>query len=76
MRPSFLGLAITGILSLIALIVYIIYFKTFTIWEHVQILLLLAVAFGVHSILHEFEEIHYDFNPLANKWKVSDVPIR
>ena len=67
MRPSFLGLGITGIITTIAIITYILNFKKFNTNEHVTLLFLMSITIGIHSILHHYEEIYYGFNPLKNK---------
>lgn len=68
MRPSFLGLIATGIISLIALIIYTMNYNSFTAIDHLQFWLLFGILIGIHSILHHLEEIQYEFNPLVGKW--------
>jgi glycopeptide antibiotics resistance protein len=71
MRPSFLANIFSGILILIS---FIILFKyNFTdVYKNMILLLAFSIALGIHGIQHSIEEIYYDFNPLANKWKVRD----
>lgn len=71
MRPSFLANVFSGILILIS---FIILFKyNFTdVYKNMILLLAFSIALGIHGIQHSIEEIYYDFNPLANKWKVRD----
>ncbi len=35
--------------------------------EHV-IILLLAIAIGVHGLQHAYAEVNFDFNPLNDRW--------
>lgn len=66
MRPSFLAHAFNGILAFFALILYIMNYKNFDMKDNIIILLLLSCSWGIHSVLHHFEERYYGFNPL--KW--------
>jgi hypothetical protein len=68
MRPSFITHIINGLLSFIALILYLSNYQKINIENTLIIILLLSIAFGIHGILHHYEEIYYDFNPLENKW--------
>lgn len=68
MRPSFLGLMATGFLNLIAIILIAINFKAISPVVMVQVVLLLCISIGIHSMLHFHEEVHYGFNPLAGRW--------
>lgn len=61
MRPSFLGLAIGGILIGLAIILLLMKKQDFRL---IGIILLLSIAVSVHSILHFGEEIVYGWNPL------------
>jgi hypothetical protein len=68
MRPSFLSHIINGLLSFIALILYLSNYEKINVENTLFIILLLSIAFGIHGILHHYEELYYDFNPLENKW--------
>lgn len=72
MRPSFIGHAINGFLILVALILFLQNYKTLTIESLIEFALLFSIAFGIHAITHHYEEIYYDFNPFAGKWKLRD----
>lgn len=80
MRPSFVGHVINGILAFIGTILFLKYYETFTSEQLVSLVLLLSIAYGVHAILHHYEEIYYDFNPYNNKWTIRNYatlpPIR
>lgn len=68
MRPSFIGHIINGLLMMIATIMLYCNSETISRTEMIQIIALLSIAYGIHSILHHYEELHYNFNPLENKW--------
>lgn len=66
MRPSFLAHIINGVLAFIASILFITNYKTLDMKDNIIIILLLSCSWGLHSILHHYEERYYGFNPL--KW--------
>jgi disulfide bond formation protein DsbB len=73
MRPSFLGLAIGGILIGVAIIML---FMKKQDTRRIVILLLLSIAISIHSILHFGEEVVYGFNPLQNgSFLAKDKPV-
>lgn len=73
MRPSFLGLAIGGILIGVAIILLLMKKQDTRL---IVIILLLSIAVSVHSILHFYEEIIYGFNPLKNgSFMAKDKPV-
>lgn len=72
MRPSFLGLVASGLLLLIALIVFIINYRKIDEEDMVMILLLFGIAVAAHSIQHAIEEIFFGFNPLIGQWFPKD----
>ena len=72
MRPSFLGLVITGFMTLFAVILIIMYYDTLKKAELIYIVLLLSISIGIHSLLHANEEIYFNFNPLTGQWKPHD----
>lgn len=74
MRPSFLGLIATGFLHLVAIILIIANWSMINAVAFIEIVLLLCISIGIHSMLHFNEEFHYGFNPLAGKWTNSDEP--
>ena len=75
MRPSIFGHMFNGFLLLIAMILFLQNYKKLSQESLIEFALLFSIAFGVHAILHHYEEIYYDFNPLANKWKIKDNAI-
>lgn len=71
-RPSFIGLIVTGFLNLIAVILLFINYKKFNSLQILGIVLLLSISIGTHAKLHAHEEIHYGFNPLESGMKMPD----
>lgn len=76
MRPSMFSHAINGIFAFVAIVLFFIYYKELDRGTILEILLLIAIACGIHGILHHYEEIYYGFNPLANHWVWPDEVIR
>lgn len=76
MRPSMLGMAISGMLVLTAFIMFIVNYQEFSSTEITQFVLLTAIAIAGHSILHAHQELHYGYNPLVGQWAVRDQPVR
>lgn len=78
MRPSIIAQGFSGIIICLALIYFLYklnYNKhEFNIPSIITILLLFSIALGIHGLLHINQEIYYDFNPLAGKWKINDNP--
>lgn len=74
MRPSFIISVLSGIIIFIAMILFILNFKMLSINtpKFIELLILLGIAFGVHSINHYYEEIYFNFNPLTNNWTIYD----
>ena len=72
MRVSFLINILTGFILLVAIILYITNYKILDNSNKIIILLLIIVALGIHGIQHSIEEIYYNFNSLAGKWKIND----
>ena len=70
MRPSFLGLAIGGLLLGIAAVVAAIHYRRLGLFPAIYILLLASIAVSTHSILHFYEEVVYEWNPLVGKWRM------
>lgn len=73
MRPSFLGLILTGLLNLVIVILILMNLQAMSGVVLIQVLLLLCISIGIHSMLHFYEEYHYDFNPLEGKWVPATV---
>lgn len=64
--PSLNSLFVTGFLILFILFVFITNFKQFMSLDHyrkITILSLIAIAFGVHGLIHLGVEREYRFNP-------------
>lgn len=72
-RPSIYGHFLNGILLFIGIIYIILSRAQYDNKELGIIFVLLSIAIGVHALTHYFEEIFYDFNPLAGKWKIHRV---
>jgi hypothetical protein len=72
MRPSFIGHAVNGLLMMVATIMLYCNSDAISRAEMIQIIALLSIAYGIHSILHHYEELYYNFNPLENKWSYTN----
>lgn len=74
MRPSFIVSVLSGLIIFIAVIIFILNFKILSMNtpKFIELLLLIGIAFGVHSISHYYEEIYFNFNPLTNNWAIYD----
>ena len=74
MRPSFIISTLSGIIILIATILFAVNIKAISkdTTKLIQILLLLAIGLGNHAISHYYEEIYFNFNPLTNNWAIYD----
>lgn len=66
--PSFIGLCITGLLILIALIYIVKFYKRIDNANWIIVILLLTIAIGIHSMLHAYAEERLDWNPIEGKW--------
>lgn len=62
--PSLLGLFVSGLLTLFAVLYVVMNYRTLSSPDMAMVLLLLAIAVGIHSLLHYFQE-RRGFNPLA-----------
>lgn len=62
--PSLLGLFVSGLLTVFAVLYVVMNYKTLSSPDMAMVLLLLAIAVGIHSLLHYFQE-RRGFNPLA-----------
>ena len=60
------------ITATIATIIFLLNYKTISNVDIIKILLLISIAFGIHVLLHHYEEIYYNFNPLIGKWHIYD----
>ena len=76
MRPSFIGAGLSAMIALVATIIYIMNYKTLSTEANIQLLFLMAIAWSLHSLLHFYEELYYDFNPLIGKWWPSSIVTR
>ena len=64
--PSLNSLFVTGFLILFILVIFITNYKQFMNLDHyrkITILSLIAIAFGVHGLIHLGVEREYGFNP-------------
>ena len=75
MRPSFIGMGINAILASIAAVLFMMNYRSMDNIDIIKILLLTSIAFGIHALLHHYEEIYYNFNPLVGKWTLLDNKI-
>lgn len=75
-RPSMIASSLSGLLILIASLFYLTKINEFSqdSFKNIIVLLLIAIGLGIHSISHYYEEIYFDFNPFAGKWKIRDSP--
>lgn len=76
MRASVVISALSGIIILYVLFVFVFILQANNTVEKLNILLLLSIALGIHAIQHSTDELYYDFNPLAGKFELRDVPVR
>lgn len=74
MRPSFLGLILTGLLNLVAVILVAVNFNAIPAVMFIKIILLFCISIGIHSMLHFQEELYYGFNPLEGRWSADGEP--
>ena len=74
MYPSNFAQMLTGLLIfyVIIMIIYRQYNGSMNMnssdFNEYMIVLLFAIAIGVHGLLHAYAEINFDFNPLNDKW--------
>lgn len=64
--PSFNALIVTGFLMLLTLILIVRNYKLvlgLDFYRKVNLLLCVAIAIGIHGLLHLGLEVHYGFNP-------------
>ena len=64
--PSLSSLFVTGFLLLFILVLFVANYKRFMTLDHyrkITILSLIAIAFGIHGLIHLGVEKEYGFNP-------------
>ena len=66
MRPSFIGSSINGLLMFVVVILTIIYWRDMDSYQRIILMSVISLQMGIHAILHHFEEVLYDYNPLKN----------
>lgn len=76
MRPSFIGIAINGVILVVTVIIMIYNWYNFKLYEKLILFILVGLMMGLHNIMHYLDEIHFGFNPLAGQWTIRDAPIR
>lgn len=80
MRASFVYHQITAVLSIIATILIAFDLiknkNSITVSQVSMNIALLAIAWGLHAIIHFLEEYFFDFEPLSGSSKVRNRPIR
>jgi len=70
--PSLNSLFVTGFLVLVILVIFITNYKKIMALDYyrkITILSLIAIAFGIHGLIHLGVEINYNFNP----YKLLDI---
>ena len=72
-KPSYFGLATTGVLIFIALILLFLELQknnnALSGVILINLILFLSTVIGIHSILHFMAEISYNYNPMeTGKW--------
>ena len=80
-RPSYLYHQVHAVLGLVltAVSAVVIFFllRDGKYYQSTVIGWLLVLAWGIHSILHYYEEVHYDFNPFSGQpLVVHSKPVR
>ena len=81
MRASFVYHQITAIISIISTLISLYWmYKNYnakdSAYKTAIILILLSISWGVHGLIHFWEEVYFDFNPLAGKSTIHDFPVR
>lgn len=74
MFPSYFAQMLTGLL--IFYVIIMIIFRQYNGSMNMNgadlneylIVLLLAIAIGVHGLQHAYAEVNFDFNPINDKW--------
>ncbi len=77
MRASFVYHQITAAISIISTFAFFYYlFKPIDKdpYQIILLLLLLSISWGIHGLIHFWEEVFFDFNPLDGRHKVYDTP--
>lgn len=65
-RPSFFGFLMQGILLAFFVVYFVNNYNVLSKKDIMLYILLLSIAIGLHSIIHDREERYYGFNPLEN----------
>ncbi len=77
MRPSFIYHQIHAILEILAIMLIIFTmiknYKSFTLYEYIMLLLVVSITFGIHAVVHFWEEVYFDFNPLIGRSTIHDI---
>lgn len=66
-KPSYYALALTGVFSLIVVLLFIQNYSSFTKmtpYKLVKLLSHIGILIGVHGLLHLGLEMAYNFNPM------------
>lgn len=66
-KPSYYALAITGMLSLLVIVIFIRKFPNLKTQSSEKIIIpmtLIGILIGIHGLLHLGLEIAYNFNPI------------
>jgi len=65
-RPSFLSYILQSLIFAVFLIYFINNYKSLSKRDMTFMILLISIAIGIHSMLHDREERYYGFNPLES----------
>jgi len=76
MRPSFILGLTTGIISLVVIIMLLSTWSDFSNFERLACLIALGNLLGIYGMFHHYQEMYYDFNPINNKSKILNEPVR
>ena len=75
MRPSFIMQILNGLTTVIATVLFVMNYKEMDTETIIKMLFLMSIAFGIHALLHHYEEIYYGYNPLTGKLNIRDTKI-
>jgi hypothetical protein len=80
-RPSFIyhqGCAALSIIATIILLPLLFRYKDgrMDFYQLSMYILILSISWGLHGLLHFYEEIHYNYNPLDGRTTILATPTR
>lgn len=71
LAPSVNALLVTGILLLVILVIFVRNFTAFQrldYYKRMSLVSLVAIAIGIHGLIHLGVEINYGLNPYQKMW--------